>query len=99
MENENPVVYERLPDRIFKEEDFRRGQLPIDAREIRDILDPEHPMTLEELKVVQLELIQVDDENNYCAVQFVPTITHCSLATLIGLSIKVQLMRLLPARF
>ncbi|GIX67546.1 MIP18 family protein galla-2 [Caerostris darwini] len=56
-------------------------------------------MTLEELKVVQLELIQVDDENNYCAVQFVPTITHCSLATLIGLSIKVQLMRLLPARF
>ncbi|GFT12106.1 cytosolic iron-sulfur assembly component 2B [Nephila pilipes] len=56
-------------------------------------------MTLEELKVVELNLIQVDDASNYCYVQFVPTIPQCSMATLIGLAIKVQLLRLLPARF
>lgn len=30
---------------------------------------------------------------------FTPTIPHCSMATLIGLSIRVQLLRTLPARF
>jgi len=28
---------------------------------IRDINDPEHPLTLEQLRVVQKELIRVDD--------------------------------------
>lgn len=32
-------------------------------------------------------------------VKFTPTIPHCSMATLIGLSIRVQLMRALPSRF
>ena len=32
-------------------------------------------------------------------VNFTPTIPHCSMATLIGLSIRVQLLRLLPSRF
>ena len=32
-------------------------------------------------------------------VQFTPTIPHCSMATLIGLSIRVKLMRSLPQRF
>lgn len=31
--------------------------------------------------------------------KFTPTIPHCSMATLIGLSIRVQLLRALPARF
>lgn len=30
---------------------------------------------------------------------YTPTIPHCSMATLIGLSIRVQLLRTLPARF
>lgn len=30
---------------------------------------------------------------------FTPTIPHCSMATLIGLSIKVKLLRSLPQRF
>ena len=30
---------------------------------------------------------------------FSPTIPHCSMATLIGLSLRVKLMRSLPARF
>jgi len=76
---------------------------PFDAREIfdmiRDINDPEHPLTLEDLNVVNEEHIFVDDENNIVNVQFTPTIPHCSMATLIGLAIRVRLLRVLPARF
>lgn len=32
-------------------------------------------------------------------VQFTPTIPHCSMATLIGLSLRVKLLRSLPSRF
>lgn len=66
---------------------------------IRDINDPEHPLSLEELRVVQEDLIYVDNENNIIDVNFTPTIPHCSMATLIGLSIRVKLLRSLPARF
>lgn len=30
---------------------------------------------------------------------FTPTIPHCSMATLIGLSLQVRMLRTLPARF
>ena len=32
-------------------------------------------------------------------VQFTPTVQHCTMATLIGLCIRVKLLRVLPARF
>lgn len=66
---------------------------------IRDINDPEHPLTLEQLHVVQEDLIKLDNEHNMVEVQFTPTIPHCSMATLIGLSIRVKLLRCLPPRF
>lgn len=66
---------------------------------VRLINDPEHPLTLEELHVVQQNLIKVDNENNQVFVQFTPTIPHCSMATLIGLSIRVKLLRSLPPKF
>lgn len=66
---------------------------------IRVINDPEHPLTLEELHVVQQQLIRVDNERNEVLISFTPTIPHCSMATLIGLSIRVKLLRSLPARF
>lgn len=66
---------------------------------IRSINDPEHPLTLEQLNVVEQSLVEVDDANNYVKVQFTPTIPHCSMATLIGLAIRVQLLRSLPERF
>ncbi|KAL5104000.1 Cytosolic iron-sulfur assembly component 2B [Taenia crassiceps] len=76
---------------------------PITAAEvfehIRDIRDPEHPYTLEALGVVRREEISVDDAGSTISVQFTPTIPHCSMATLIGLSIKVKLLRSLPRRF
>eukprot|EP01035_Chromulina_nebulosa_P022365 gene22365-28959_t len=51
---------------------------------IRNINDPEHPLTLEALNVVNVDNITVDDDNNTVTVMFTPTIPHCSMATLIG---------------
>lgn len=76
---------------------------PIDAREIfshiKDINDPEHPYSLEQLAVVSEENVKVEDEFSRVTVFFTPTVEHCSMATLIGLSIRVKLMRVLPKRF
>ena len=112
---------------------------------IRDIKDPEHPYSLEQLSVVSEDLVDVDDAQGHircgsqvcrpcrgsrcsdgsggglqaahcahvlvlmclpdcaahspCRVQFTPTVAHCSLATLIGLCIRVKLLRVLPPRF
>lgn len=44
-------------------------------------------------------ILQVDNKKNTVDVKFTPTIPHCSMATLIGLSIRVQLLRTLPVRF
>lgn len=66
---------------------------------IRDITDPEHPYTLEELQVVTDEAIEVDDRKGWVKVEFTPTVEHCSMATLIGLCIRVKLLQTLPPRF
>lgn len=66
---------------------------------IRSISDPEHPLTLEQLNVTQCEHITVDDAASRVRVEFTPTIPHCSMATLIGLCIRVRLLRSLPDRF
>ena len=56
---------------------------------IRNIQDPEKPETLEELDVVQEDFVEVRENlekpGYYTAkITFVPTVPHCSLATLIG---------------
>jgi metal-sulfur cluster biosynthetic enzyme len=66
---------------------------------IRNINDPEHPLSLEELHVLEQSNIAVDNDKNDVKVLFTPTIPHCSMATLIGLSIRVKLLRALPPRF
>jgi metal-sulfur cluster biosynthetic enzyme len=68
---------------------------------IRNIQDPEHPLTLEQLGVVSRNQITVQDVPylqgfSKVDVRFTPTIPHCSMATLIGLSIRVKLLRSLP---
>lgn len=76
---------------------------PFDGQEIfdliRDISDPEHPHSLEELKVLSLDSVTINDEASAIHIQFTPTIPHCSMSTLIGLCIRVQLLRCLPRRF
>ncbi|KAG9451681.1 hypothetical protein H6P81_004585 [Aristolochia fimbriata] len=65
----------------------------------RDIKDPEHPYSLEELKVVNEDAIEVNDGGSLVRVTFTPTVEHCSMATVIGLCIRVKLMRSLPSRY
>ncbi|KAL7830913.1 hypothetical protein SRHO_G00304150 [Serrasalmus rhombeus] len=69
------------------------------ATAARSINDPEHPLSLEELNVVEQMHVNVNDQESTVSVEFTPTIPHCSMATLIGLSIKVKLLRSLPDRF
>ena len=75
----------------------------IDSFEIFDMLrhinDPEHPLSLEQLHVVKPELITIEKDTNTINVLFTPTITNCSMATLIGLMIKVKLHRSLPSKY
>ena len=71
---------------------------------ISPISDPEHPLSLGELAVVNLPHIKVTDKQDRSAISHVlveitPTITHCSLATVIGLGIRVRLEQALPPRF
>ncbi|KAI8813759.1 hypothetical protein BJ742DRAFT_746653 [Cladochytrium replicatum] len=108
LENVNPVVYEvkaarRRPHKQETGNDDEDTLDEFDAEEIYDLIrninDPEHPLTLEQLAVTNLEHIDVDNENNYISVKFTPTIPHCSMATLIGLCIRVRLLRSLPGRF
>uniref|UniRef100_A0A4W4GP59 Cytosolic iron-sulfur assembly component 2B n=1 Tax=Electrophorus electricus TaxID=8005 RepID=A0A4W4GP59_ELEEL len=107
LENANPLIFQRTGERLLtaSEEDEDVAD-PIDDREIFDILltpnysyDPEHPLSLEELNVVEQVRVKVNDEESTVSVEFTPTIPHCSMATLIGLSVKVKLLRSLPARF
>ncbi|KAJ3681675.1 hypothetical protein LUZ60_014248 [Juncus effusus] len=103
--NANPVVYEKkersLRDKPVYTDEY--SEEPIDQQEIfdhiRDIKDPEHPYSLEELKVVSEESIEVDDKQGQVRVVFTPTVEHCSMATIIGLCLRVKLMRSLPSRF
>lgn len=65
---------------------------------IRDIRDPEHPNTLEELSVVDRSSVTVTECTpgtelawGTVSIAFSPTVPHCSLASLIGLSIRAKL--------
>ena len=66
---------------------------------VRNIEDPEHPLTLEQLRVVTLEQVKVSPDSREVEVEFTPTIPHCSSASIIGLMIKTKLVRGLPANF
>nr|ACO08440.1 FAM96B [Oncorhynchus mykiss] len=104
LENANPLIFQRTGERLQTANDEDEDVAdPIDDREIFDLIrsinDPEHPLSLEELNVVEQVRVRVDDQENAVGVEFTPAIPHCSMATLIGLSIKVKLLRSLPERF
>jgi hypothetical protein len=65
--------------------------------------DPEHPITLGELAVVNLDHIWITDDDNGLTktvrLEFTPTITHCHLATVIGLGLVVRLQQSLPPKY
>ena len=75
---------------------------------ISSISDPEHPLTLGSLSVVNLPDISLtptfpergsSSPLTTLTVLITPTITHCSLATVIGLGVRVRLEQALPPRF
>jgi metal-sulfur cluster biosynthetic enzyme len=81
----------------------------IDEQEIFDLIstisDPEHPLSLGSLAVVSLPDIFIlppaspTSRISTVRVLVTPTITHCSLATVIGLGVRVRLEQSLPPRF
>lgn len=85
----------------------------IDEQEIYDLIstisDPEHPVSLGQLSVINLPDIRITPSPAQgspspstivtVAVDVTPTITHCSLATVIGLGIRVRLERALPPNY
>ncbi|KAF3482039.1 FAM96B [Arthroderma uncinatum] len=103
-----------LPDPFEASESDSDGELmeePIDEQEIFDLIatisDPEHPIPLGELAVVSLRDISITaalprspaSPLRKVTVLITPTITHCSLATVIGLGVRVRLEQSLPPRF
>ncbi|XP_028759496.1 protein AE7-like [Neltuma alba] len=103
--NANPIIYEKKERRARTTPTSTDDNVAesIDQQEIfdhiRDIKDPEHPYSLEELKVITEDAIEVDDQHSYVRVTFAPTVEHCSMATIIGLCLRVKLMRSLPSRY
>lgn len=88
-------------------------EAPIDEQEIYDLIstisDPEHPHTLGQLAVVNLPDIHISpspsagfhdpDALTQVLVECTPTINHCSLATVIGLAVRVRLEQTLPPNY
>ncbi|KAI9163151.1 MIP18 family protein [Paramyrothecium foliicola] len=86
---------------------------PIDEQEIYDLIstisDPEHPVSLGQLSVINLSDIHISPPPSMgvpgpntivqVSVEITPTITHCSLATVIGLGVRVRLEQALPPNY
>lgn len=93
-------------DSACSDEDVREE---IDEQEVYDLIsqitDPEHPLTLGSLGVVNLEDIKIipptSPRSRISSVQVLitPTTSACSLTTVIGLGVKVRLVNALPPRF
>lgn len=68
---------------------------------IKDIRDPEKPQTLEELNVVTEDNITVEtfyEDKLHVKIVFVPTVPHCSLASLIGLCLRQKMVSCFPEK-
>ncbi|KAH8899224.1 hypothetical protein GQ53DRAFT_303096 [Thozetella sp. PMI_491] len=87
---------------------------PIDEQEIYDLIstisDPEHPHTLGQLSVVNIPDIHITPSPSLggrpglgavttVLVELTPTVNHCSLATVMGLSVRVRLEQALPPNY
>ena len=110
LENPNPIInksphqysIEFLKQRE-KEENDDKIEDPIDKygiyNLIKNIKDPEHPLTLEEINVVNEDDIEIDNNKKYIKIYYTPTIPNCSLSSLIGLSIKAKLINNVDKRY
>ncbi|KAL0935309.1 cytoplasmic protein required for cell [Colletotrichum truncatum] len=99
------------PDGDVVNDDY--AEEPIDEQEIYDLIstisDPEHPLSLGQLAVVNLPDIHISpsplsgplDPNALVQVlvDLTPTVSHCSLATVLGLGVRVRLEQALPPNY
>ncbi len=106
--NKNPTIfvkreYEDANHQRIKDELNAGVADAIDELEVfdlvRNVQDPEHPLTLEELNVITIEDVFVDNIKKMVAVGFTPTVPNCSSAALIGLIILAKLQRTLPSTY
>ncbi|KAG6008415.1 hypothetical protein E4U21_004437 [Claviceps maximensis] len=86
---------------------------PIDEQEIYDLIstisDPEHPVSLGQLSIVNINDIHITPSPScgvpepntivQVMVEITPTVTHCSLATVLGLGVRVRLEQCLPPNY
>ncbi|XP_028947370.2 protein AE7-like 1 [Malus domestica] len=99
--NANPVVH-TMKERVACTDDLHADDTidPLDIYDfVRDIRDPEHPYSLEQLNVLSEESIIVDDKLGRILITFTPTIQHCSMATVIGLCPRVKLKHCFPPHY
>ncbi|GAB4846822.1 Protein AE7-like 1 [Ancistrocladus abbreviatus] len=94
--NPHPVVHAKK-ERVARTEDLHTDDA-IDPLDV-DIKDPEHPYSLEQLSVLSEESITVDDKLGRILITFTPTIQHCSMATVIGLCLRVKLKHCFPPHY
>lgn len=101
--NANPVVHEKRQRIARSNDDPHATDFAVDALDVfdsvRDIRDPEHPYSLEQLSVLSEESITVDEKLGRIQITFTPTVQHCSMATVIGLCLRVKLLRCFPPHF
>ena len=109
--SDQDLLYRASSPSTVEESDSDAESEPIDEQEIYDLIatmsDPEHPITLGSLAVVSLPDISIkptipsrpSSNLQTVTVLVTPTIQHCSLATVIGLGVRVRLEESLPPRF
>ncbi|XP_056696942.1 protein AE7-like 1 [Spinacia oleracea] len=109
--NANPVVHAKkervarteyiLPATAVADDDDSSSTVdPLDVYDhVRDIRDPEHSYSLEQLSVLSEDSITVDDNLARILITFTPTIQHCSMATVIGLCLRVKLKHYFPPHY
>ena len=108
--SDDPLYRASSPSSIDESDSDAEAE-PIDEQEIYDLIatmsDPEHPITLGSLAVLSLPDISIKptmpsrptSNLQTVTVLVTPTIQHCSLATVIGLGVRVRLEESLPPRF
>ncbi|KAK6922712.1 hypothetical protein RJ641_011016 [Dillenia turbinata] len=101
--NANPVVHAKK-ERIARSEDVHPADDAVDPLEIYDILLSLYLFSLSILdcsflSVLSEESITVDEKLGRILITFTPTIQHCSMATVIGLCLRVKLKDCFPPHF
>ena len=92
---DNPKVFD-IPD----VDDFDLNDTEVDVWSmLHTIRDPEFPYTIGQLRVIEPSGVHFEEDTLKISISFKPTIEHCSMATLIGLAIRVKLLRHFPTNY